>query len=324
VDTLEVVGCESLGVRGLSCAVYASPNQLVVIDPGVALGYTRRKLHPHPLQAVAGSIARSRLVKLWSRASCIVFTHMHGDHVPLPNPNPFQLGIEHLPRAGHRILVASLTSIEFERMCRRLRALLQTFPSTVLVPRAARLDAVEVYGPFRHGIVDSPVHAVLVLGSRSVLHLSDTELLVEEVVDLVRLLRPDIVVTGGPPIYRYVHDPELVRAMLARASRVLTEIARLSDVVIVDHHVLRSIEGLRWVEEMRRLLSNVTTGAEYCGRRPLPLEAWREILYEVYPVEREWFRHSYRRYVEAFYPLYQALVERIERVYVLSENEARD
>ena len=41
--SIEIIGAESLGVRGLCCLV-TLPDRRIVIDPGVSLGYVRHGL----------------------------------------------------------------------------------------------------------------------------------------------------------------------------------------------------------------------------------------------------------------------------------------
>ena len=43
---IEIIGAESLGVRGLCCFV-KTRDRNILIDPGIALGYVRHKLLPH-------------------------------------------------------------------------------------------------------------------------------------------------------------------------------------------------------------------------------------------------------------------------------------
>ncbi|MFP3976176.1 MAG: hypothetical protein ACLFVK_08145 [Dehalococcoidia bacterium] len=45
---VEILGAESLGVRGLCCVV-RTKDRKVVIDPGVALGFSRQGLMPPPV-----------------------------------------------------------------------------------------------------------------------------------------------------------------------------------------------------------------------------------------------------------------------------------
>lgn len=49
---IQILGAESLGVRGLSCVVEVKGK--IVIDPGLALGYQRYRLPPHPAQVAVG------------------------------------------------------------------------------------------------------------------------------------------------------------------------------------------------------------------------------------------------------------------------------
>jgi len=56
-----ILGTESLGVRGLSCEVQVEDRK-VVIDPGVALGYWRHGLLPHPSQVAVGEQSRGKIV----------------------------------------------------------------------------------------------------------------------------------------------------------------------------------------------------------------------------------------------------------------------
>jgi len=57
---IEVLGTESFGVRGLSCVVEVRDRK-IIIDPGVALGYNRHGLLPHPLQVAVGEIVRQKI-----------------------------------------------------------------------------------------------------------------------------------------------------------------------------------------------------------------------------------------------------------------------
>lgn len=54
---IDILGAESLGVRGLCCVVEAKGRK-IVIDPGLALGYQREGLLPHPAQVAVGERIR--------------------------------------------------------------------------------------------------------------------------------------------------------------------------------------------------------------------------------------------------------------------------
>jgi predicted metallo-beta-lactamase superfamily hydrolase len=94
---LEIIGAESLGVRSLYCLVTLL-DWRNVINPSVALGYVRYGLPPHPVQIAAGWPIRERILRALGDATDVVFSHFHGDHVPLVNANPYQLPVRSLPR----------------------------------------------------------------------------------------------------------------------------------------------------------------------------------------------------------------------------------
>ncbi|MFW6236965.1 MAG: MBL fold metallo-hydrolase, partial [Desulfosudaceae bacterium] len=87
---IDILATESLGVRGLCCAVRTRQGRFL-IDPGLALGFIREGLPPHPIQVAAGETAARRIVRHLAAATDVIFSHFHGDHVPLAEANPYQL-----------------------------------------------------------------------------------------------------------------------------------------------------------------------------------------------------------------------------------------
>ena len=92
---IEILGAESLGVRSLCCFV-KTKDRKILIDPGIALGYIRYKLFPHPFQIAVDERIQKRIINAWGEATDIVISHFHGDHVPLDDANPYQLDIDEL------------------------------------------------------------------------------------------------------------------------------------------------------------------------------------------------------------------------------------
>ena len=95
----DILGAESLGVRGLSCVV-ETERRKIVIDPGLALGYRRDGLLPHPAQVAVGEQVRRRILAALEDATDVVMSHFHGDHVPLPDANPYQLQAQRVAPLG--------------------------------------------------------------------------------------------------------------------------------------------------------------------------------------------------------------------------------
>ena len=328
---LYLIGCESLGVRGLSCFIKLG-SQSVLIDPGVALGYTRYGLHPHPLQAAFSEITKVLLTSFWHRATDIVVTHFHGDHVPLYNANPFQLSLNLVKKLNDHALLwmkdyGELTP--FERT--RFEKLSEYFKSRIVYVNdeyASNDGLIEFSGTYPHGLSRSTRVMVVKVGEppHSIVHLSDTQLLADGVIDKVRSWSPRVVITDGPPLYRL---SGAVRQSVARkAVSNALRLADYADYVIIDHHIARSIEGMRWLDRLRREVGNrIMCAADYMRRPRLLLEAWRRVLYNVIPVPRNWFIISeysgFGKAISSYGDVIEELVKSIPREVTLDELEVK-
>jgi len=60
---IDIIGAESLGVRSL-CTVVKTRDHNIVIDPGIALGFRRYGLLPHPIQVIASERTKAGLCLL--------------------------------------------------------------------------------------------------------------------------------------------------------------------------------------------------------------------------------------------------------------------
>ncbi|MCD6379432.1 hypothetical protein J7M07_03170, partial [bacterium] len=71
---IEILGTESLGVRGLSCRVEVADRR-ILIDPGIALGYHRYGLLPHPFQVAVGRRIREKIITAAADTTDVVISH---------------------------------------------------------------------------------------------------------------------------------------------------------------------------------------------------------------------------------------------------------
>jgi len=53
-------------------------------------------LLPHPVQIAAGINVRKTIIEALPTATDVIFSHFHGDHIPLHNANPYQLSLQNL------------------------------------------------------------------------------------------------------------------------------------------------------------------------------------------------------------------------------------
>ncbi len=285
---IQILSAESLGVRGLGCYVKTGQRN-ILIDPGFALGYMRHKRLPHPRQVMLGEGVRRKIVDLWGKATDIVFSHFHGDHVPLVDANPYQLHAAGLPSLNNDVRIwrkspCHLSPLEAAREASLKNILGLDFLSGENV----------VHGPLHfsravpHGdpdLTDESVMMTLVDGDRKFLHAPDIQLLHDQTVSRILDWQPDIVLAGGPPLYL----SKLTEAQIARAWQNALRLARGVELFILDHHLLRSKEGMIWLERLSKAAGRpVLCAADYMDKERMFLEAKRESLYQRFPVAVNW------------------------------------
>jgi len=312
---IEILGTESLGVRGLSCVVEVGGRK-IVIDPGLALGYRRHGLLPHPAQVAVGEQVRRQILAELKEATDVVISHFHGDHVPLPDANPYQLKAQRVaPLCQNARFWAEGAKSLSHNMARRRESLREVLGKDL--PNAeGQSDGPLIFSlPVPHGEPHSHLGKVMMTrieDDESVfVHASDIQLLNDKAVSLILDWQPDVALVGGPPLY-------LSRVMGKRkretAWRNAQRLARHIDTLILDHHLLRCEEGLSWLDRLSSETGHrVICAADFMEHSrsdvvyPRLLEARREQLYEEMPVPNGWheaYAHghantlSYQDYVD--------------------------
>lgn len=284
---IEIVCAESLGVRGLCCFV-TTKKQKIVIDPGIALGYTRYKLLPHPLQVAVDEKIQKKIIKAWSEATDIVISHFHGDHIPLVNANPYQLNIEKVaginPKAKIWAKLSQLSPTEKKR-AESLSHVLNTNP---IPAEKIEHQVLRFSKAVPHGKPDNNLETVMMTKIEEdciFVHASDIQLLNDESVSQIVSWRPDIVIASGPPLYLFKLTKDQIRKAWYNASRLSEKV----DTLILDHHLLRDDIGIRWLSKLSsKSDKNILCGADFMNRPRMLLEARRKDLYEQMPVPEDW------------------------------------
>ena len=286
---IEIIGAESLGVRGLCCLV-VTPDRRVLVDPGVALGFVRHGHMPHPVPVAMGRTVRARIIAARETATDIVFSHFHGDHIPLAEANPYQLAIRDLPPeiATRRAWCPSPDGLS-TAMSARYEALAALFGANLRIAEGSEHGEISFSPPVPHGEPDGRQGTVMMTRIRSrgqaFVHASDIQLLNDEAVDRILDWRPDTVLAAGPPMYLKRLDAAARDRAWYSAVRLLKNVPT----VILDHHIMRSSNGLTWLRSLsERTGRRAYSAAGYMGRPPLLLEARREELYDAMPVPEGW------------------------------------
>lgn len=291
---IKIIGAESLGVRGLCCSLTVGERR-IVIDPGLALGFRRKGLLPHPVQIGVGRVIRERIISEIRISSDVVFSHYHGDHIPLKDPNPFQLSlIENIDIFKSRRIWIKPFSEETGKRKDRALHLFQLMQNNICIPEKS--DDGVLFFPILapHGNEMSTLGVVMVTGVRMngklFIHASDIQLLSDKAVAWIIELSPDIVLVSGPPLYL----DHINRQRKTSAWQNAIRLAKNVETLIIDHHLLRSAEGLHWLDKLSEICGRtVFNAAEFTGISPHLLEAMRPKLYSDIPVPDGWHKRFF-------------------------------
>lgn len=285
---IEIIGTESFGVRGMCCFV-ETKSRKILIDPGIALGYTRYGLLPHPYQVAVDEEIQKKIIKKWSEATDIVISHFHGDHVPLADANPYQLDLKKLIgiNPGVRIWSKALSHLS---LTERKRA--ESFSSILnkdLIEAEGKKDRILVFSKqVPHGDKDNAVTVMMtkIEEDHVFVHASDIQLLNSESVLKIIEWKPGIVFVGGPPLYL---SGRISKKQIDKARSNAIKLSQNIDVLIIDHHLMRSTEGEIWLEHLNsNTEKKIICGADFMEKPRKLLEARRRSLYEDMPVAENW------------------------------------
>ena len=286
---IEIIGAESLGVRAL-CTLVTTPSRRILIDPGLALGYRRHGLLPHPLQIAVGQAIRRRIISALSDATDLVISHFHGDHIPLADANPYQLAIRHLPPRRQDLRCWIKSNDDPSAEMRRRRADLLTWFGECLVAADGQSDGPLTFSlAVPHGTPEGGLGTVMMTriesGAHCFVHASDIQLLDDAAVDMIIDWRPTVVLAAGPPLYLGRLGGAVIERARRNAMRLIDEVR----CVILDHHLMRDASGARWLDDLSDATGRrVYCAADFMGRPRRLLEAERRQLYLDIPVPIGW------------------------------------
>jgi len=297
---IEIIGTESLGVRGLSCKIETKDHK-ILIDPGIALGYNRYGLLPHPFQVAVGRVIRNKIISASLReATDVVFSHYHGDHIPLVDANPYQLKAEKITnlRQDIRFWAKGLAGLS-QNMKVRAHSLSGLLNKDLSNAEGISDGAMAFSQAVPHGEANSRFGKVMMTKIADVgqvfVHASDIQLLDRKAVLQILDWHPDIVLASGPPLYL----PRLSNEQRDIAWQNAVSLSRGVDTLILDHHMTRCEEGVVWLKRLSAETGKrVVCAADFMKKPRLLLEAWRRQLYKDMPVPKNWHRDYARGEVD--------------------------
>jgi predicted metallo-beta-lactamase superfamily hydrolase len=285
---IEILGCESFGARSLACVVKTDERK-ILIDPGVALAHLRSGLFPHPIEIAAAFRIKEKILFEFEGVTDVVISHFHGDHMPMKVEDPYQLPTDALP---------CLDGINFwckgpEKIsslsARRRQALSDFLGFPLSASEGKKSGNMEFSSPVPHGVKDKGFGDLIMTriseDDEVFVYGSDIQLLDRETILKILAWKPTVVFASGPPLYLSHRIPEAGKEAFENALLMARNVGTL----ILDHHLLRSFDGYRWLKELAGKVENrVLCGSEFMGKAPELLEAQRKALYEKQPVPSGW------------------------------------
>ena len=288
---IDIIGAESLGVRSL-CTVVKTRNRNIVIDPGIALGFRRYGLLPHPVQVIASERTKKLITNTLQNATDVVISHYHGDHHPLVNANPYQLSAKRVAKLClHPSFWTKGTGNLSANQFYRAEALAKTFGRRFQVAEGISNGPLTFSLSVPHGERDRRGGSVMMTrieeDGEVFVHASDIQMLNDEAIEKILAWQPNIVLASGPPIYL----SSITLGKREEAFRRTLRLAKKIDTLILDHHLMRSKKGEQWLDHVSSLTSamhKVVCAADFMGVRRNLLEAERILWYKKLPVPERW------------------------------------
>jgi len=264
------------------------------------LGFRRHGLLPHPVQVAASERTRRLIVKALEDATDIVISHYHGDHIPLVDANPYQLSVKQVVKLCQRphFWAKGTKDISYNQ-AHRAKALAESLGRILPIAEETSEGLLTFSPPIPHGEPGGRSGNVMMTrleeDGEVFVHASDTQMLNDAAIRQILAWQPNIVLASGPPIYL----PSLTLEEQEDALHRTLRLAKRVDTLILDHHLMRSKKGERWLDHVSSLTGRkVVCAADFMGRRRNLLEAERVLWYKRLPVPEGWHQAYARGEVE--------------------------
>lgn len=296
---------ESLGVRGMATLV-ETDDLTLVIDSGSALG-PRFNLNPHEREYMALARTRRAILDAARGADVLTISHYHFDHY-VPNFEDW-FWTWSSPEIAEKLysgkLILAKDASQNINASQRKRGYMFNKLNSERAREIRAADGqsfkfgettLEFSKPVYHGPEGSALGWVLMLDVRtsgcSLLHAPDVQgPMHDETLQLILAKKPDAVIMGGPPTY--LEGFKVESAELAIAQRNLAALAKHVPLLVVDHHLLRSLDYPQYLRPAMQVAeqagNRLLTAAELMGLEPQLLEARRKELHAQEPVEERWY-----------------------------------
>ena len=301
------LAAESLGTRSL-CTRVVTPDIDILFDPSAALA-KRYSLEPHPDEYLALKKSLDTIVKVAAESEVLSVSHYHYDHVRPGFENQiYNLSIrnERQEMFSGKIVLTKDNRENINPSQRRRGFYFEKDVKEVAKKiewaddRTFRFNETKVMysPPLPHGPSDSRLGYVLstvveTSGNRFMFAPDVQGPIVQDTLQYILQVAPDLLIVGGPPIYlsRFTdNERETARnSLIVLASAIPT--------LVVDHHLMRGNSWKDWISPVlsaaEKAGNQVLTMAEVSGAENMLLEAERVERYKIYPPSEEFMNWAH-------------------------------
>lgn len=289
-----------------------TPDLRILLDVGAALGM-RAGLLPHPLEYKVLKESKERIKKLAEKSDYVTISHYHFDHyIATWKEVDAKWTWSSYEQAKEVYGGKTIFAKAFRKhinLSQRKRGYLFGKISKDFCKEIVYADnsnhqfgrtSIVFSAPLHHGSDDTELGYVLGTSisydGQTIMHCADVQgPSSADALKIILKMKPDILVLSGPPLYLagWKIDQEIIDTGLKNLRKIVGNVKH----VIVDHHLLRSEDGLAVIKKLKNGAkkegNKVDTIAETMGMKNDLLEAKRKKLYDQLPPDadfKKWLR----------------------------------
>lgn len=289
---------ESMGVR--SMCTFVQTDQGILIDPGTSIAPKRFKLPPSKPEFEALKESRRKIQEYANKSSIITVSHYHHDHFTPFEHNKFLESSAKVASAiykGKKLFLKNPEQNINKNQAARAKKLLENLKNIEVNEinfsdghKFHIGDTTIKFSPaLPHGGENGPlgylVGCTVTYQGQKLLHASDVQGPMSNIaLEYILSENPDKLILSGPPLYLlgYVLSSE----DLNKAKSNLEKICQKVPQVVVDHHLLRSKNGLDFIKEIKETTnSNIIPASLIIKKEPVLLESERKRLFKPSEIE---------------------------------------
>jgi len=279
------IAAESLGTRSMATLV-KTKDCSILIDPGVALGPSRYRLPPHPLEVQRMGEHWKAIKKFAKKSDILIVTHYHYDHHDPNEPDIYRDKTVFLKHPEEMINKSQKGRAKF--FLERLGNLPKTLQYSDGREFLFGSTKIRFSDPVFHGTnprLGYVTEVSIKEGDFCFVFTSDVEgPSVGEQAKFILNEDPNQVYLDGPMSYMLGY--RYSKASLDYSIKNINDILKKTKIetLIVDHHLLRDMKWKDRIKDVFRTAEKqnvkVLTAAEYLGLENEMLEARRKELYD--------------------------------------------